>query len=343
MSRLPRVRPEILVLAVVGAVVLIGVPTVTNQFFTFEFAKVAIFVCALLGLNLLTGYSGQISLGNGAFMAVGGYTTAILVHSAGVPYWATIPLAGVMAGVAGLLIGIPALRLSGVYLALATFALALSLPPILNHFDTFTGGHQGIVVPPVAAPFGLDLSQEQWLYYLCTGIAVLLFVFAWGVVRSRTGRAFMAIRDSETAATASGISLAYYKTLAFGISAAYAGVAGSLLVIATSYINPDSFGLSLSLALLVGVVIGGLGLDFGAVVGGLFVVWLPYLAEKASGMQLGGFSFAGKPDIFFGAALILIMFLAPNGAAGLVLRGWRTYLSIRTATRTPIPGAVTGK
>jgi branched-chain amino acid transport system permease protein len=338
--RLLGVRPEILGLAVVGGVVLIGIPTVTNQFFTFEFAKVAIFVCALLGLNLLTGYSGQISLGNGAFMAVGGYTTAILVHSTGVPYWTTIPVAAVVAGVAGFLIGIPALRLSGVYLALATFALALSIPPILNHFDTFTGGHGGIVMPAVTPPFGLDLSQEQWLYYLCTGIAILLFAFAWGVVRSRTGRAFMAIRDSETAATASGISLAYYKTLAFGLSASYAGVAGSLLAIVTSFINPDSFGLSLSLALLVGVVIGGLGMHFGAVPGSLLVVWLPYFAEKASGLQIGNLSFAGKPDIFFGAALILIMLFAPNGAAGLLVRAWRWYLSMRTATRLPVAGQV---
>jgi branched-chain amino acid transport system permease protein len=332
-----------MVIVVVGAVVLIGLPTVTNQYYTFVFGKVAIFACALLGLNLLTGYSGQISLGNGAFMAVGGYTTAILVHAAGVPYWVTIPLAGIVAGAAGLLIGIPALRLSGVYLALATFALALSIPPILNHFDTFTGGHGGIVMPPVTAPFGLDLSQEQWLYYLCWGIALLLFAFAWGVVRSRTGRAFMAIRDSETAATASGISLAYYKTLAFGLSASYAGVAGSLLAIVTSFINPDSFGLGLSLTLLVGVVIGGLGMNFGAVVGSLFVVWLPQFAEKASGLQIGSFSFAGKPDIFYGAALILIMFFAPNGAAGLIVRGWRWYLSLRTATRLPSPGAVAGK
>jgi branched-chain amino acid transport system permease protein len=320
-------------LAVLGAVVLIGLPTVTDQFYTFEFAKVAIFVIALLGLNLLTGYSGQISLGNGAFMAVGGYTTAILIQRTGVPYWATIPVAGVLSGVVGFLLGIPALRLAGVYLALATFALALSIPPILNHFDSFTGGHGGIVIPPVAPPFGLNLSQEQWLYYMCWGIALVLFVFAWGIIRSRTGRAFMAIRDSETAAVASGISLAYYKTLAFGLSAFYAGVAGSLLAISSSYVNPDSFGLGLSLALLVGVVIGGLGLDLGAVLGGLFVVWIPYFAEKASGLQIAGLPFGGKPDIFFGALLILILFFAPNGAAGFLRRVWHWYLTFRGATR----------
>src|SRR5438128_2013757 len=338
--RLPRVRPELLGLAVIGGIVVLGVPTVTNQFITFEFAKVAIFAIALMGLNLLTGYSGQISLGNGAFMAVGGYTTAILVQRTGIPYWTTIPVAALVAGGFGFVIGIPALRLTGVYLALATFALALSVPPVLNHYDTFTGGHGGIVMPAVLPPFSLDLSQEQWLYYMDSGIALLLFVFAWGVVRSRTGRAFMAIRDSETAATASGISLAYYKTLAFGLSAAYAGVAGSLLAIATSYLNPDTFGLSLSLALLVGVVIGGLGLDFGAVFGSLFVVWLPYYAEKASGLHIGALSFAGKPDIFYGALLIVILFFALDGAAGLLPRAWRCYLHRRTAVRSPLPDPV---
>jgi branched-chain amino acid transport system permease protein len=331
------------VLAVIGGVALLGLPTVTNQFFTYEFAKVATFAIAIIGLNILTGYSGQISLGNGAFMAVGGYTTAILIHATGVPYWTTIPAAALVAGVFGFLIGIPALRLTGIYLALATFALALSIPPILNHYDTFTGGHQGINMPPVLPPFGLDLSQEQWLYYMNLGIALLLFAFAVGVIRSRTGRAFMAIRDSETAATASGISLAYYKTLAFGLSAAYAGVAGSLLAIAGSYVNPDTFGLGLSLALLVGVVIGGLGIQFGAVLGSLFVVWLPYLAEKASGVQIGAFAFPGKPDIFYGAALILIIFFAPNGAAGLLIRGWRSYLGWRAAARGPLQEPVAGK
>jgi branched-chain amino acid transport system permease protein len=276
-------------------------------------------------------------------MAVGGYTTAILVHRTGIPYWTTIPAAALVAGIFGFLIGVPALRLTGIYLALATFALALSIPPILNHYDAITGGHQGINMPAVLPPFGLDLSQEQWLYYFNVGIALLLFAFSLGVVRSRTGRAFMAIRDSETAATASGISLAYYKTLAFGLSAAYAGVAGSLLGIMGSYLNPDTFGLGLSLALLVGVVIGGLGLPFGAVLGSLLVVWLPYYAEKASGIQIGAFAFPGKPDIFFGAGLILILFFAPNGLAGLVMRGWLRYLSWRAAARATLPEPVASK
>jgi branched-chain amino acid transport system permease protein len=341
--RLPKVRLEVLVLAVVGGVALLGLPTVTNQFFTFEFAKVAVYAIAIIGLNILTGYSGQISLGNGAFMAVGGYTTAILVHRTGIPYWTTIPAAALVAGIFGFGIGIPALRLTGIYLALATFALALSIPPILNHYDTFTGGHGGINMPPVLPPFGLDLSQEQWFYYMNVGIALLLFVFAWGVIRSRTGRAFTAIRDSETAATASGISLSYYKTLAFALSAAYAGVAGSLLGIMGSYLNPDTFGLGLSLSLLVGVVIGGLGRQFGALLGGLFVVWLPYFAEKISEVQVGSFAFPSRPDIFFGAGLILVLFFAPNGVAGLLMVGWGRYLAWRRAARAPLAEPAAGR
>jgi branched-chain amino acid transport system permease protein len=313
----------------VGLIVLLGIPLTTDTFQTFQFANVAVFVVAVVGLNLLTGYSGQISLGNGAFMAIGGYTTALLVHHFGVPYGLTIPLAGLLAAAAGVLIGIPALRLRGTYLALATFALALAVTPVLNNFDTFTGGHNGINMQPAAAPFGLDLSNEQWLYFLCWSVAAVLFAPAWLLVRSRTGRAWMAIRDSETAATANGINLSFYKTLAFAISAVYAGVAGSLQAIVLSYINPDSYSLNLSVSLLIGAVVGGLGSLWGPVLGGLVIVWLPYLAERATGLHVGPLSFGGKPDIGFGILLLLLMFFAPAGLAGLVVRGWRRYHALR--------------
>src|SRR4030088_2384772 len=152
-ARPGRPRLSSIVLALLAAVVLLGVPMTTDSFQTFQFANVAVFVVAIVGLNLLTGYSGQISLGNGAFMAIGGYTTALLVHHVGLPYGLTIPLAGLLAAAAGVLIGIPALRLRGIYLALATFALALAVTPVLNNFDTFTGGHNGINLQPAAAPF----------------------------------------------------------------------------------------------------------------------------------------------------------------------------------------------
>ena len=307
-GRLPVSR---IAVAVVGLAIFMVIPLFTNSFQTFQFAQVAVYTLAIIGLNILTGYNGQISLGNGAFMAVGSYTTALLVLRTGLPYVVTIPLGGLLAGAVGLLVGIPALRLRGIYLALATFALALSVTPILNNFDKFTGGHVGLNMHPAVAPDWLQLSNEQWLYFFDWGVTAIVFVPAWLLLRSRTGRAWTAIRDSETAAAANGVNLAYYKTLAFGISAAYAGVAGSLLVINIAYANPDAYNLNLSLQLLIGLVLGGLAYVWGPLLGGLLVVWLPYFAEKA---------FQAKPDIGFGILLIVVVFLAPNGLAGLIHR-----------------------
>jgi branched-chain amino acid transport system permease protein len=319
----------------IGLVVLLGIPLITDTFTTFEFASAGAYVIALMGLNLLTGYSGQISLGNGAFMAVGAYTTALLAHHLGVSYWLTIPIAGLAAGIAGFLFGFPALRLSGIYLALATFALALSITPILNidNLRWLFLGHVGVNLKPAHPPVFLALSDEQFLYFITWGVAGVMFVIASNIIRSSTGRAFMAIRDSETAATASGVSLAYYKTLAFGISAAYSGVAGSLLAIIIAYVNPDVFGLSLSLALLVGIVVGGVGSEFGPVIGGLFIIWVPYFAEKLSALHIGLFQMPSKPDVFFGILLLLIIFFAPSGAVGLIMRGIGNYRRWRASAR----------
>lgn len=293
--------------AAVGLLVALLAPLfLLDKFNTLEFAYVWTFTIALVGLNILTGYSGQISLGNGAFMALGGYTTAILWFKLKVPYGWTILPAGLIAGVAGYLFGFPALKLSGLYLALATFALALSASPVIKNFGGLTNGHEGIVLPPANDPFGLGLTNEQWLYYVCFVIAALMFLFARAMLRGGTGRAFRAIRDSETAAAASGISLRAYKTLAFGISAFYAGVAGSLFATVTAYVNPDAFDLPLSLSLLVGGVVGGFGTLAGPVLGATFVVWLPIYAQRI-------FS---KPDVSYGIILILVMFLLPQGVAG---------------------------
>jgi branched-chain amino acid transport system permease protein len=296
----------------IGAAVAVLAPLfVLNKFNTLEFAYVWTFTIALIGLNILTGYSGQISLGNGAFMALGGYTTAILYFKLGIPYGWTILPAGLVAGLGGYLFGFPALKLSGLYLALATFALALSAAPVIKNFGGLTNGHEGIVLPQANDPFGLGLTSEQWVYYLALAIAVLLFLFARAMLSGSTGRAFRAIRDSETAAAASGISLAYHKTLAFGISAFYAGVAGSLFATVTAYVSPDSFDLPLSLSILVGAVVGGLGTMIGPVLGAAFVIWLPIYAQDDRVKH-----FISKPDVVYGVFLILVMFLLPQGIAG---------------------------
>ncbi len=299
---------------------------ILDRFTTLEWAYVWLFAIAIVGLNILTGYSGQISLGNGAFMAIGAYVTAILVHDHGWPYLATIPLAALVAGVGGFLFGIPALKLSGIYLALATFTLAIATGPFIKHYGTITHGHEGIVLQQASDPTGAGLTSEQWVYYLCLVIAIVLFLFARAMTASRTGRAWRAIRDSETAAAASGISLAYYKTLAFAISALFAGVAGSLDAIVTAYVSPDSFDLPLSLGLLVGAVVGGLGTVAGPWIGAGWAIWLPYFSQR---LKFNGQGI--KPDIAYGVILILLMFVMPQGVVGGLWRLWGRFRGTRRA------------
>jgi branched-chain amino acid transport system permease protein len=307
-----------LVLAVVVAVV----PSFVSAFRAQQLAYVGIYLIALIGLNVLTGYTGQISLGHGAFMAIGGYTTAILMSDHGVKDVWTIPLAALVAGVLGFLFGIPALRLSGLYLALATFAIAVSMPAVIKRFEGFTGGGSGINLfgtPELTASLtpvtilGRELEFNDWLYYLSWTIALVGYVVAWLMLRGRTGRAFRAVRDSETAAQSSGVSLPRYKTLAFGVSAAYAGAAGALFAIATTFVNPDTFPIALSILLLVGVVVGGLGSLVGLIAGAVFIQFLPDWSQRVSQSP-------GAPSVVSGALLIALMFVLPMGVAGLVGR-----------------------
>ena len=305
----------------VGALALAAfLPTWLSTFRTYEFAYVGIYFIAILGLNILTGYTGQISLGQGAFMALGGYTTAILMADHGVKDVWTLPLAGLAAGVAGYLFGIPALRLRGPYLALATFAIAVSLPTLLlyDKLDRLTHGEEGINlfgIPESTASItplrvlGHDLPFEKWIYYLTWTIAAALFLAAWLLLRGRTGRSFRAVRDSEVAAAVSGVHPAAYKTLAFGISAFYAGVAGGLYAMATTFVNPGTFPVALSLTLLVGAVASGLGSLWGLLAGAFLVEYLPTLAGKVSSQP-------GVASVVYGGILIALVVLLPDGAAG---------------------------
>ena len=262
-----------LLVFVAVSVVVFALPAFVNDFRAQQFSYVGIYLVALIGLNILTGYTGQISLGHGAFMAIGGYTTAILMTDHGVKDIATIPIAIVVTGIAGFLFGLPAARLSGLYLALATFAIAVAMPSVIKRFEGFTGGGSGVNLfgtPELTASLtpvriaGFELNFNNWLYYLAWSIAMVGYVIGWLILRGRTGRAFRAVRDSETAAVSSGVSLARTKALAFGISAAYAGAAGALFAIATTYVNPDTFPVALSIFLLVGVVVVGPRLADGA-------------------------------------------------------------------------------
>jgi branched-chain amino acid transport system permease protein len=318
----PRVARALLLL--VGAVVAIGLPFAVTNFQAFEFSYVLIFAIALLGLNVLTGYSGQISLGHGAFIAVGAFVTAIGTHRFGMNYLATLPLAALAAGVLGFVIGLPALRLEGIYLALATFALGVGAPDVLRKPASITGGVRGIILPPVVSPFDW-LADEQFFYYICLAVAVIVFFLSWNLLRGRTGRAWRAIRDGELAARSSGVNIAAYKTLAFAISAAWAGAAGGLLALANGFVSADGFQVQLSIALLVGAIIGGIGTIEGAVIGGLVTEFLPIYAQQVLlpiNKQLAN----AAPGATQGLLLLLIMFLARDGIAGLI----RTlYLRLR--------------
>lgn len=269
---------------------------------------VGVYFVAVLGLNILTGYSGQISIGHGAFMAVGGYTTAVLSRDHDTNLVLTMLAAFAICFVLGLLVGLPALRLSGVYLALATFALAVSVPQLPLKWSRFLGGRDGVQTSQTVS--------HLWLYGAAWTASAILFVLAWLILRGRVGRAFRAVRDSEIAATASGIELPIYKTLAFGISAAYAGVAGSLFVLATNgFAQPSEFGIVLSLQLLVGAAVAGLGSLWGVLAGAAFIGLLP---NVSSSVPLIG-SDHGR-DVVFGAMVVLVMLLLPDGAAGLLGR-----------------------
>jgi branched-chain amino acid transport system permease protein len=300
--------------ALIGLLVLFAIlvlPLLVKNFFVFQLTLAMVYAIAILGLNLLTGFNGQFSLGHGAFYAIGAYTAAIMMEHGGIAYYWTIPAAGIICFVAGYLFGLPALRLEGLYLALATFALAIAMPQILKFspIEHWTGGVQGIVIIKPDAPFGLRINSDQWLYYFTLLVLLFSFAFAYNLVRSRTGRAMTAIRDNPIAAKAMGVNLSLYKSLTFGVSALYTGVAGALGAIVVQFVAPDSFTFALSIVLFVGLVVGGVGWIPGAFFGALFILFVPHLAEGVS---------KGLAGAVYGIMLILLIFVMPSGAAGLL-------------------------
>jgi branched-chain amino acid transport system permease protein len=297
-------------IATAGAILLaLILPWVLSNFQLFQASQVLVYAIALLGLNMVTGYGGQISIGHGAFFALGAYGAALLLEYAHVPYALTIPIAGLGCFVAGFLFGLPALRLQGLHLALATLALAVAVPQILKYFGSWSGGSEGLTLDKPAVPSWLPLNPDQWLYFLVLGVALILFWLARNMLRSRVGRAITAIRDNPFAASAMGINLSVVKTVTFGVSAAFTGMAGALSALTVAYVAPDSFNLLLSIYLLVGVVVGGLSSISGALWGALFIFAVPTLAQNVS---------KAAPSLVFGAALFVVIYLVPGGIAAAV-------------------------
>jgi branched-chain amino acid transport system permease protein len=300
-----------LVLFAVVAIVIALFPAFVPSYVSFEFTYVAAYAIAILGLIVLTGKNGQISLGHGAFLAIGGYTVAILATKAGVPFWIGIPLAGIVSGVIGIGIGLVALRLEGVYLALATFAMAVSVPSLLKRFTDLTGGSGGLVLDPVTPPSWLPMDSERYFYYVAWAIAGVLIVFTAVLLEGRVGRALRAIRDNEVAASSFGVNPYFYKTLAFSWSAVYAGIAGALAAIPTAFVSPDTYNFNLSVTVLIGAVLGGLESLWGALLGALVIEFLPLWAQKIN---------AAAPSVVYGVALIAVMLTMPGGIAGGLIR-----------------------
>ena len=301
-----------IVLGLIAACIL---PFFISNYSVFQASMVLSYAIALVGMNILIGYSGQISLGHGAFMAIGAYTSAILMDKMNIPYWMTIPIAAFICLVVGFLFGLPALRLEGHYLALATFALAVALPQLLKfkHLEFLTGGVQGIVImkpePPWESLFGLKLNSDRWLYFFTLAVTLLMFVIGWNLIRGRVGRALIAIRDQPIAAASMGINTPMYKSLAFGVSAMFTGVAGALSAILVAFVAPDSFTVFLSITLLVGMVIGGVTSLTGALYGAIFIQFVPNIADQIS---------KAAPWAIYGTMLILFMYIMPTGIAGAI-------------------------
>ncbi|WP_233151878.1 branched-chain amino acid ABC transporter permease [Pelomonas sp. KK5] len=293
-----------------------ALPFMLANYRVFQLTLALVYAIALLGLNMLTGYNGQISLGHGAFYAIGAYTAAILMDKAGMHYALTVPIAGLVCGIAGFLFGLPALRLEGLYLSLATFALGVVMPQLLKYkaLEHWTGGAMGITIDKPNPPdwllaAGVELSQDQWLYFVVLAWLLLLFWLGANLLDGRIGRAMVAIRDQPIAARAMGVDTARVKTMTFGVSALYTGIAGALGAIVVQFVAPDSFSVFLSITLLVGIVVGGLASIPGAIYGALFIQFVPNLADQIS---------KAAPWAIYGVMLIVFMVLMPGGVAGLV-------------------------
>jgi branched-chain amino acid transport system permease protein len=314
-----------------------------DPFRTFQGTRFAIWLIIIMGLNILTGYSGQISLGHGAFIAVGAYIAAILMSDFGVPVFAAVLAAALLAGLVGFLIGIPALRLSGPYLAIATLALVVVLPQILKHslIDQWTGGSQGIILstPNVPGPLEDFATDKQWLYYNCMVPAVIMTAMAWSLTRSRVGRALVALRDSEVGAQQMGVQVPLYKMTAFGLCALYAGTGGALFVYVETVLGPTSFELHISLVMLVMLVLGGLASILGSILAAilltiridmtdLLVTYLPF------GDKIG---IDESRTALFGALLIFAIIFTPKGIAGSIREGREKREASRAAREVTGP------
>jgi branched-chain amino acid transport system permease protein len=304
------------------AVVLLLAPWWAGDYVMSQLHFIAIYSIVGFGLMMLVGFTGQISLGHAAFLAVGAYTEA-LMQAAGVPFVISISCAALFSAVAGIIVGLPALRLKGIYLAIATLAFNVIVEEIITRWESLTGGNSGKHLKPVEL-FGIKLDTDTSFYYLCLGLTVLCALACANLLRSPTGRAFVAIRDSEISASCLGVDLAWYKTMSFAFSAALTGVGGALYAHKLAFISPEQFTLFVSIELVTIVILGGIGFLHGAVLGSAFVIVLPQLISIAKDWLPAGLVPTGLQAVVFGVILILFIIFEPLGLYGrwLKVRTW---------------------
>jgi branched-chain amino acid transport system permease protein len=310
-----------------GILVAVGIPFNSSPVLNGQLTLALAYAVSALGLGLLVGYGGQISLGQGAFFAIGAYTAGALLAKTGVPYLVAVPAAALVTFLLGLAFGIPALRLRGLYLALVTLALAVAVGPVIKRAEPLTGGVSGLAVPQPPVPSWLAVDPDQWLYLLSLAVTGVMVLLAVNLTRGSLGRSLVAIRDGERAARTAGIDVARVKALLFACAGAYAGVGGALFAYGQGFVAPESFTLLLSFTFLGAVVVGGLGTVAGPVLGALFVVFVPQYAGDVNQALTG---------VIYGATLIAVVYLLPGGAAGLLRRVRRLLVGV-VEPAPPIP------
>lgn len=310
---------------------LVALPLVAPRYWIYFAGLLGINIIATHGLNIMMGYTGLLSLGHAAFVGVGAYTVALLQIHFGLPFWITVPLAGVSAAVIGVGFGLPSLRIRGLYLVIATLAAQFILNFVFVHWQSVTNGDVGLTVLP-ATVFGYPLNNETRIYYLILFVAVFLTAFAINVINSRVGRAFIAIRERDLTAEVLGVRLVQYKLGAFALGSFYAGVAGGLLAYFNQFVNPDQFGLVLSVFFLSAVIVGGMGSILGAILGAVFMTLIPEMLRESALLVGGTFGFdmgsilVPLRETVFGALIVAFLILEPRGLAQLWQRARQKFV-----------------
>jgi branched-chain amino acid transport system permease protein len=299
--------------------ILAFLPAFASGFWMDVAVRILIAVIGATGLNILTGFTGQISLGNAAFLAVGAYTTSYMAGPWGLPFVVVIPAAGLVTAAVGMIFGVPSLRLKGLYLAVATLAAHFVIEFVISHWESVTGGVNGMSVP-AARLGGLVLKGDRPLYYLVLPLTVALLLFAKNLFRTKVGKAFVAIRDQDISAEVMGVEVFKYKLLSFGVSSFYVGVAGALMAYQARTISPETFPITLAIDFLGMIIIGGMGSILGSIFGAIFITLLPELLRIAIAPLASHFPelttlFASLKMGVFGLAIVLFLVFEPDGMA----------------------------